>query len=199
MSFAKATFSFSQATMEGAALLCTLSLLSPTFQASNAIGAAVNSIAYIHYTRMLRLVEEGVDVTYVRFSDWLATVPLMVVEMHSTMGASLLDALPSTIFAALMIVTGGWAYLQQQNEKDASGAVLLSFLCLLGVWGFGIRSLIVTQASGYDLIIPIVFCVPWFLYGIAFVMKAPNWIYNLLDVYSKCGLAITTSLLAISD
>lgn len=188
-----ASFSFSQAVMAGTVVFCVLASVRCAQEdvISNCLGAAVNTVGFIHYTRMYKVFEKGGSVMEIRFSDWAATVPLMVVELHSAMKAPLVTAVPGCIASALMIVLG-FASFPFSLSFFKIIMVTASFVCLGVVFTFG-----GLQMGDHDTeanIIVSVFSVVWVSYGLLFVYGGSDIAYNVLDVFSKCGLALTVAI-----
>lgn len=134
-----ASFSFARATMLGTAALCWIAALGadPRYLKSNALGVTVNAIAFVHYNQMQADFVRGKGVWATRFSDWAATVPLMVLEVYALLGSTLLRALPAAGLSLLMIVLGA---LSQVHPERGGVLVTLSFGALCGVY-----ALVVTE------------------------------------------------------
>lgn len=198
-SITSASFSFARATMAGVVVFCTLAALrgEASHASANALGAAVNSIAYLHYNRMAEVHSKGESVWDIRFSDWVATLPLMVVELHRILGASAASAIPGAICSVFMVLLGAAAYPFDPLRYLSMLFFIASSILLVVIYVLGIFQMY--DRDGVNVAIAAAFWAPWALYGAAFALKAPDLCYNLLDVLTKCGLALTVAFISLDS
>lgn len=188
-----ASFGLVQSVMAGTALFCSLAALrcAQGDVVSNCLGAIVNTVAFMHYQRLYPAFAKGENVITIRFSDWLATLPLMVFELHSALKAPLLSAVPGAFASAIMVVSGFWATPFAPSATKIA-LVVMSFVCLAVVYGLGALQFGDDTTSN---VIVSIFAGVWTAYGLVFLPNGDSDVaFNVLDVVSKCGLALTVAV-----
>jgi len=188
---------------------------------SVSVSGLVTGIAWYNYTFMrdIWVTEQSTPTTY-RYTDWLITVPLLVLEFFLILRAS--GPCPVSVgtklfVASLLMLLFGWLAEIEVTDK-VSG-----FSCAMFAWIFIIYEIYLGEVSGYvehigndaakgafKMLRTIVF-IGWSIYPIGFVFgyfipmepakeqAAVNIIYNLADLINKGAFGVVVWGAAMSD
>jgi bacteriorhodopsin len=176
---------------------------------SNTTGSVICGIAFVHYTWITR---PGCDVMAIRYSDWLLTLPLLLLDIFLICGVDILNNLWICILAGLLLLAmifAGWRSVRSHRTDPTNHAryaawISVGFVCLLAVYWivFGLLEPIVTGADTLSLI-TLGFFVMWIVYGI--VAAFPRHMdvdghvqqaYDVLDLLTKAvfGLVVAADV-----
>ena len=187
----------------------------------------VCGIAWYNYTFMKdQWVHTQISPTTFRYTDWLVTVPLQIVEFYLILKASgpVNPALGTRMFlASLFMVLFGWL-----AEIDVM-AKLVGFVLGCACWLYILYEAVAGEASQYAAKLPtaaqksafntlkVIFSIGWTIYPIGFAiaylcffdqpagvlsalaMGALNIIYNLADLVNKGAFGLAVWSAAASD
>lgn len=180
-----------------------------------ALSAAVNCIAALHYARIRD--ERGRDggdedcVDRLRYSDWLITLPLMGLELHSI--AERADPAYSPTFYAkefsafvlfCVVVMGAiWRFADSRYANIGRCIKATCFLASSALMVITLLNLLANARRDLDFLL--VFTLPWGLYPVVALAEAAvasdarrpvfkDGLYAALDVWSKAGLALAVAL-----
>jgi len=197
------------------------------WKTSVSVAGLVTGVAWYNYTFMKdQWIETQVSPTTYRYTDWLITVPLQIVEFYFILKASgpVNPALGSRLFlTSLAMVFFGWL-----AEIDVM-AKLVGFVLGMACWlyivyetfsgeasAYGKKLSTPAQKSAFNTLRVIVSC-GWTIYPIGFAiaylcyfdqpagvlsglaMGALNIIYNLADLVNKGAFGLCVWSAAVSD
>jgi bacteriorhodopsin len=163
---------------------------SPELLSGNLFGAMVNLAAGFHYARLSDIDPKETDeLTMIRYSDWYATTPLMLIDFFS-LSRTLYSGLPylvvSVVLNTCMILLGHLGAILRNERYYYAGIlfeVALVPFFLVGTvtethpnpWLYGFAGL-------------------WIFYPFLYFLHDPIY-YNLLDILSKSVFGIATALI----
>ena len=197
------TFSMTTAALGGTAVTQAITAFaSPSGSTSvqtNAVGASVCAIAFLHYLWMQKSFtsDDNSKVTSLRYSDWFITLPLLLLEcmFYSDIhfGDNIHGIITMFVLLMMMLVCGRVA-----ESRSASILYILGFLCLIGVYVLFIS--MVEEFTTKTLLVLVVMGT-WILYGIAGMLlrSSSRWkqvSYNILDLLNKAVFGTVVALLS---
>lgn len=173
------------ASLAGVSLLQTVTALKLEGDASrsNAIGATVCLVAYLHYTWM-RESTGKVASLQLRYSDWVVTCPLLLWELSLQCGVG---GEPLAKCVALVLLMLGLGYVSARSDGwRRNGSFLLS--CVAFVLAV---HLFLSSATKHAALARAFFAV-WGMYPIAFLFGNES-AFDTLDLVSKAGFGMYVS------
>jgi len=204
-----------------------VSLVPKQWKNSVLCAGLVCGIAWYNYTFMKdQWVNTQISPTTFRYTDWLITVPLQIVEFYLILKASgpVNPALGSRMFlASLLMVLFGWL-----AEIDVM-AKLVGFVLGCACWLYILYEAVAGEAAMYAAKLPtaaaksafntlkVIFSIGWTIYPIGFAiaylcffdqpagvlsalaMGALNIIYNLADLVNKLAFGLCVWGAAVTD
>jgi bacteriorhodopsin len=196
----------------------SLSMFDRKWRTSVLVSGLITGIAGIHYIYMREYWGDfGESPSYLRYVDWLLTVPLMAVEFYLILkvaGAKKSLLLNLIILSVIMLVTG---YVGEVINRDGAAFWgLLSGIAYFGIvyiiW-FGAAKKLAVAAGGEVLKAHKILCwfvlVGWAIYPVGYMAGTPGWyenifggldidvIYNIGDAINKIGFGLVIYNLAI--
>jgi bacteriorhodopsin len=214
------TFFIGAMAMLGASLFFFLSLstFDRKWRTSVLVSGLITFIAAVHYLYMRDYWGEfGESPTYLRYVDWILTVPLMCVEFYLILkvaGAKKSLLVQLIILSVIMLLTG---YIGEVLNRDM--AALWGFFSGVAYFGivyivwFGAAKKLAVQAGGEVLKAHKILCwfilVGWAIYPIGYMAGTPGWysgifdslsidvIYNIGDAINKIGFGLVIYNLAV--
>lgn len=144
--------SCAQATLFGVALLNGLTVLSSydeedvtcKARVSNAISMVVCLVSAIHYTHILSVGVCSTSYRSILYSDWLVTVPLLLVEFWLLLGLPTTTPLSSMLLLVVVVMSVGMIITGYRRMYAVSWA------CLVGMYTLYVLSGIAAQNTGLD-------------------------------------------------
>jgi bacteriorhodopsin len=193
------------AALGGVAVLQTITALRADDQKhvrSNALGATVCTVAYLHYEWM-RTSSDVNTVTTLRYSDWFITLPLLFFECVLLSGIDIQEHLPIILLCIslieLMLVMGRLS-ITDRCKAYKQWLLLSGFICL-GICVTLFLS-IIPSFNHTGSIISIIFIASWFAYGVFSFRQNSHESsigFNILDLLNKAGLGMIVALLTLSS
>jgi bacteriorhodopsin len=162
---------------------------------SNSIGSTVCSIAFIHY---LWLSSKG-DTTSIRYSDWLLTLPLLLLEIYLICDMENQESFLLAVTLILFMLYSGWkAESSNVNSGNRKAWLFLGCLNLLLVY------MIVLGQTGFPdeflQAVTIILFLSWSLYGVVSASQGKvedssiQSAYDLLDLSTKAIFGIVVAI-----
>jgi bacteriorhodopsin len=196
----------------------SLSMFDRKWRTSVLVSGLITGIAAVHYLYMRDYWGDfGESPSYLRYVDWLLTVPLMAVEFYLILkvaGAKKSLLLNLIILSVVMLVTG---YIGEVLNREM--AALWGFLSGAAYFGivyiiwFGSAKKLAVAAGGEVLKAHKILCwfvlVGWAIYPVGYMAGTPGWyegifggldidvIYNIGDAINKIGFGLVIYNLAV--
>ena len=153
--------------------------------ASNALGAMVCLIAFLHHVWMF---DSNVKLrTELRFSDWIVTCPILLWELYIITGQESIESLTSCIILVTCMLALGFGAAHSKGMRRAI-TFCLSSVC------FVILTLLFMSGVQENREIAITFFLVWAIYPICFLLDSTNG-FNVLDMISKGFFGIYVALI----
>ena len=167
---------------------------------SNATGSSVCLIAFIHYLCIMR---PGIDATTIRYSDWLITLPLLLLEIFLICGIDIVEngwVFLLTCILLLAMLLAGWMSVRSKRRHPTKSIqqkvwLLVGCVCLIAVYWI-VLSLFEQTKTGLLPLISIGFFSLWSLYGVVAVIDGSHtqYMYDILDLSTKAVFGIIVAI-----
>lgn len=200
--------SCAQATLFGTAVLNGLTVLSTytkddtmcKARIANAISMVVCLVSAIHYTHILSAGVCAASYRGVLYSDWLVTVPLLLVEFWLLLGLPTTTPRSGVALSVTVVVSVGMILTGYMRMYAASWACLVGLYALYGTfgvtaWSPGAKHDDPDSERKYPVSLVVLFFGVWLLYGVvelvdlAHVSRVRG--FALLDVVCKAIFGFT--------
>lgn len=206
-----------------------VSVVPQQWKTSVSVAGLVTGVAWYNYTYMKeQWIQTQMSPTQYRYTDWLITVPLQIVEFYFILKAS--GKVPSSLgtrlfLASLAMVGFGWI-----SEIDVM-AKLVGFMCGCACWLYILYEVFAGEASQHAKLLTeekaaarqafntlrVIVSVGWCIYPIGFAiaylcyfdqpagvlsglaMAALNITYNLADLVNKGAFGLCVWSAAVGD
>lgn len=199
------TFSTTSACMAAAAIVqfgvLSGGAPSPDQKASLVLGIMVCVIAFLHYIYMQSSIENVERVTQLRYSDWVVTTPLLLVEFLFILGMSDAASWKEEWPKVLVLLGTCVAMVECGRRAEVDYGVVSNRAwfgagCVFGVacatfflWTAIPR---VTRSNWWILL----FAGLWIAYPLAYALPhgTRDVAYNVLDIFTKAAMGLVLSL-----
>jgi hypothetical protein len=151
----------------------------------------VSIVAAYFYGKFLEELDRPVidwhKIRQLRYLDWAITTPMMLIVLCAALAYNLrrkVRFVPMMLILLLNYAMLGLGYLGESGSK--SMAAFASFVSLFAMFGIIYQNYIRPQFSRINWILYLTYLILWSLYGVVYFMESRQWMWNILDVISKC-------------
>ena len=176
---------------------------------SNSIGSVVCFIALLHY-RLLST--SGKDTMAIRYSDWLFTLPLLLLEIFLICGIDIIDNIWMFLFTIMLIIgmlVTGWMAVRSLRSNPADGKRstkwwIVGTICLIAVYLI-VLGVLERDPDGPLQTATIVFFLVWTLYGVVSLYQRTGSeymsqaAYDILDIVTKAVFGLVVAVFAFNS
>jgi bacteriorhodopsin len=173
---------------------------------SNTIGSGVCGIALLHY---YWLTQPGVNVMANRYSDWVLTLPLLLLDIFIICGIDVIGNILFFLLSCILIfgmLIAGWKSIRAQNNHPNNSTLFktwmtIGFLCLIAVYWI-VLGMMERTKDGTIQTVTIGLFLLWPIYGVVAACfptgkssdKDPEqYAYDILDIASKAILGLVVA------
>jgi bacteriorhodopsin len=170
---------------------------------SNVMGSMSCSIAFVHY--LLIMGSDG-DEMYIRYSDWIWTLPLLLFDIMLIFGIDIAENILLCLLTLLFLLgmlVAGWMAINAPRHSNMW--LTVGFACLLAVYGI-VLLILPHNLEGNLTSVTLFFFLLWSLYGVVAITDRNGVVnnnqyaqhaYDVLDICTKAvfGLAVATNIL----
>jgi len=197
-------------------------LMSKKWATSVSISGLVTFIAWYNYTFMrdVWVTEQTTPTTY-RYTDWLITVPLLVLEFFLVLkacGPTPISVGVRLFLASILMLVFGWvAEIDVLDKASGFAFAMMCWIYIVYEVYFGEVSVLAAQNVSSEVAkkafsaMSLIISVGWSIYPLGFVcgyfmnlgaaqeQAAVNIIYNLADLVNKGAFGVIIWAAAVSD